>query len=177
MSGCGCGLGSFDFGTYDYEEYRSTIRDAMARAAFVSAWADKQDGMGKRGQNPGPGGDWMDIAPETRPDAKAWADMVIAEFEVMNGKTICRLLADAAMAEYEDETYDGVNLPGDILSFTYAKDFGHDLGMMAIGSGVSWFDDHAEFPLKKPYNDYYFGMPVKWYKEQTAKILGKKGRK
>lgn len=44
------------------------IIDTMARAFFVSTWADKQDRLaeqGRKNQNPGPGGDWMDIAPRT----------------------------------------------------------------------------------------------------------------
>lgn len=34
---------------------------------------------------------------------------------------------------------------------TYLEDFGICLIMMTLGTGVSWFDDHAKFDLKTPY--------------------------
>jgi hypothetical protein len=40
-----------------------------------------------------------------------------------------------------------------------AKDFGHCLAMESIGHGVSWFDNHAKFPLHLPYFEFSLEDP------------------
>lgn len=57
---------------------------------------------------------------------------------------VAELMVSAIEADHENKGRDLE--PSDI-----AEDFGHYLVMMALGEGVSWFDDHAEFELKHPY--------------------------
>lgn len=39
---------------------------------------------------------------------------------------------------------------------TNHRDFGHHVAMMALGHGVSWFDDHAKFQLKLPHIEVWY---------------------
>ncbi len=119
-------------GDYDREIY-----EAMARAMFVSDWADRQEEKGKTY----PGMDLMDVAPPTSRDAllaaRALAAAVIKDNNV---KSLTDLYARALNAGGEGD----------------ARKFGHYLAMQAMGHGVSWYDDgNPEFGLKLPHFEYY----------------------
>ena len=121
-------------GDYDREIY-----EAMARAMFVSDWADRQEEKGKTY----PGMDLMDVAPPTSRDAllaaRALAAAVIKDNNV---KSLTDLYARALNAGGEGD----------------ARKFGHYLAMQAMGHGVSWYDDgNPEFGLKLPHFEYYSG--------------------
>jgi hypothetical protein len=122
------------------ESFQDDIVEAMARALFVSAWADAEE---EEGRSFGGGVDLMDVAPKTSAEAKQHAKKLAKQFEQKNGMSLDELLAKAA--EADDASVDS----------EYARDFGHYLAMQAMGHGVSWFDDHKKFPLKVPYTEFY----------------------
>jgi len=132
------------------------ILEGMARALWVTSYADwvEQQGptaqkkLGARG-----GQDWSDVAPETPADALEAARDLYLAISRANNESPVDLLGTAARA-------DGVK-----ATRAYADSFGHCLAMQALGHGVSWFDDHKQFPLKFP---KYFeahcddGMTLHW---------------
>lgn len=138
------------------------IIDAMARAFFVSAWADKQ---GHRGRNLA-GQELMDIAPKTPKFARDFALMFAgqcgsllvalnnaARADIMELSSISQWTAYGDMTETEraslDDMVEALKMDG------YSRDFGHYLAMMGMGTGVSWFDDHAKFEISVPHVEAY----------------------
>lgn len=133
----------------------STFRDAFllgaAKAFFVTAYADYVE-EGHSTDNdltdeereerlslprPGAGEDWMDYAPEPPPNAYALAGELWNDLYNANGGAgvySLALRAEAADGKAPDP-----------------EQFGHYLAMQAMGHGVSWFDDHAKFPIKIPH--------------------------
>lgn len=114
--------------------YYDEILNALARTAWALAWADWAEENGESLS----GLDIVDAAPATPASAMEWGRAVLLATEELNGVSIDDVLRRAADAD-ETEPDSG-----------YAEDFGSDLAMMVMGHGVSWFDDHARFPLKKP---------------------------
>jgi len=114
-----------------YEDFA----EGAARAVYVQAWVDQQEEKGKRLR-----GELMDQAPATPLSAYVWAGELIGLLTALNKASIYMLGAEAAKAEGADDI--DANL------------FGHYLAMQALGHGVSWFDDHAKFPLKVPGMEY-----------------------
>ena len=120
------------------------ITSAIARAFFVSAWADREE---EKGRTKGwAGQDLMKLAPKTPRVATLEAWRALGALEATNKTNIYALLAQAWKA---DGHSDELETPA-----TYARDFGHYLGMMMLGHGVGWFDDHAEFELETPHWEY-----------------------
>ena len=122
-----------------------TMVDAMGRALFVSAWADRQEERGKALH-----GELMDLAPRTSTEAKRAALRLEGQFQALNVGGLTVLLYKAAKADGMDAYADGFYVSPD-----YARDFGHYLAMEALGHGVSWFDDHAKFDIKFPHIEFY----------------------
>ena len=131
-----------------------TIINGMARAFFVSAWAEKQERKGRSFS----GQELMDVAPSTPRYARDFALMYAgglgsllvhlnnaARADIMELANISKWPKYGDMTEAEraalDEMVDGLKVEG------YASEFGHYLAMMAMGTGVSWFDDHARFEI------------------------------
>lgn len=127
--------------------YTDVIAEAMARAMFVSAWADEQESKGPRFA---PGTDVMDVAPATPSRVLYRAHNLIGRFELKNKMPMVSLLYQAAKA-------DGIDPYAVTLEDQYVRKFGHYLAMEAIGHGVSWFDDHAKFKIEFPYFEYNLG--------------------
>ena len=126
------------------EDVTDQIREGIARAIFVLAWADTEESEGRGGMG-WAGQDLMNLAPDTSPEAYAKADQIIQQIQQANGKSVTDLFHEAMAADgYSDGEYD----------YFQANRFGHALGMMALGTGVSWFDDHERFPLKVPHNEF-----------------------
>ncbi len=107
------------------------ILDGMARAMFVDRWVWQEEEDGRTY----PGQDLMNCAPETPHEAEAAALYLAGMIDQANGTTLHCIAAAAVRAEGKaiDES-----------------ELGHYLAMMAMGHGVSWFDDHATFPLVVP---------------------------
>lgn len=133
------------------------IVDGMSEALFVSAYADMIDqyceengcsynDLPENVPYAGAGEDWMNNHPPISDEAKEESYKLARDYESQNKKSLDALLEDAVEAE-------GMS-PDDIDS-DYASYFGHYLGMMALGHGVSWFDDHKKFPLVKPNIEFY----------------------
>ena len=131
---------------------RAQIMDAIARNLFVQAYADflEREAEGDETTEdltdlprPGCGEDWDDFAPETSEAARGMARTAAASIERLNGCDLAVLFVRATEA---CEAH-----PGVCKSRTHTTEgFGSYLGMMVTGTGVSWFDDHAMFPLKVP---------------------------
>lgn len=123
--------------------------EGAARCFFVMAYADHADDSEREDDGheypiASMGADWYDIAPElTPPAAYAAAGELWAHLETLNKATapcgVISLIDQAAKANGDDEI--------DV------EHFGRDCAMMALGTGVSWFDDNSEFPLETPYMD------------------------
>lgn len=141
----------------NYPTIPDTIVNAIARAWFVSAWASKQEEKGRSFS----GQELMDVAPKTPRHAREAALIYLGRLECANKRDICGLLHDAAKADYATAGItDGMYVEPDgfVGAYTdseYARTFGHYIGMEALGHGVSWFDDHAEFELIIPRTEYY----------------------
>lgn len=113
----------------------------MARLLFVSCWADEEDAKFDRGEGPGaPGGcELTDVAPETTLDARLMAARIIGMIEQVNQSNVILLFDRAEKANKKE----GIPAPDPYK-------FGSDLAFMAMGHGVSWFDDNAEFEMEVP---------------------------
>lgn len=123
---------------------REEIVGGIARAFFVSTWADREEEAGRtRGWA---GQDLYKIAPRTSSHALKAARKAAAEVERLNGKTIDALYEQAIATP-------GRHTPG----HSEPDHFGSDLGLQMMGHGVSWFDDHPKFPMKLPHFEYYGG--------------------
>jgi len=121
-------------GAYDAE-----IVEAMARAMFVTAWADREE---EKGRSHG-GHDLMDVAPKTSKDALIAARAL--------GKAVVADNHAGSLTELYERAL-SVGGKGD------ARVFGHYLAMEAMGHGVSWYDNgNPEFGLKLPHFEYYSG--------------------
>lgn len=134
---------------------RETIVKAIARSLFVQAYADYVERESNDGEEaddvsdlprPGAGGDWKDYAPETSGAALATAEKAAASIERLNGVDLGVIFERAGMECALGRCQRRRHTP---------EDFGSDLGMMLTGSGASWFDDHARFPLKVPSVSFY----------------------
>lgn len=132
-------------------DFRDGFLEGAARAFFVCAYADfVEEGHSTDNDltdeertarlelpHPGPGGDWYNYAPATPPNAYALAGEMWAALQHANGECGVYSLAERATAA------DGVEPD--------PEDFGRDFAMQYMGHGVSWFDDHAKFPMVMPH--------------------------
>lgn len=113
------------------------ILRSIARAAFVSSWADRAEEKGRRFP---PQTELMDVAPKrTSKAANEWAREV--------AKILSNLNAGATLATL----YDGAQI---FYGYSDNEDrFGHELGMQTMGHGVSWHDS-------LPHGVYARGNPI-----------------
>ena len=125
---------------------KTILLNAIARALFVSAWADWKDehGSGCPAQV-----DVMDIAPETPDFMKGHAEKVLAGWLKINNLTLEQLEAKTL------ETWQGVGDEEEMFRIR-----GHYLAMEGLGHGVSWEDDHNEMNLKTFHYEFsYYEIP------------------
>jgi hypothetical protein len=115
------------------------VVQGAARVLWASAWADVTE---ERGESHS-GQELTEIAPPTPMEATSLATSLMGKVARANGHSISALVKMAAQA-------DGVAPTNE-----FARSFGSDIAMMAMGTGVSWFDDHAEFPLTVPSVENY----------------------
>jgi hypothetical protein len=129
-------------------EVEGEILDGMARTLFLLAYADFVEREIEDGHDvddlprPGGGEDWDDLAPETPLSAREAATTASIQLCGQNGCALPELYRRATAA-CEDA---GVTARRNHEKHT-PEAFGSDLAMMVTGQGVSWFDDHARFPL------------------------------
>jgi len=116
---------------------------AMARALWVNAFADcVEETENNWNQDPPTvtcGADWMDVAPETPPEAFDMAFMLLGRFEAANRLSWPCIIAKAFKPE-------GLDVDDSELLDT----FGHYVVQSCLGSGVSWEDDHENVGLEYP---------------------------
>lgn len=119
----------------------------IARAMWVSCWADRQEEKGKRLQ-----GELMDLAPKTPMRFLLEAARFIGNLEAVNrlhhACLISRAYAADNLLHVGTETWDDSAWVHDE---DFHRDFGHYLAMQAMGHGVSWWDDHASFTITVPH--------------------------
>jgi hypothetical protein len=111
--------------------------NGMARILWGNAWADhaeEHDCFNLSGQ------EVTEVMPEIPEVVYRKAERLSGAIEQANGLSLPAIFSQAMKAEgktVEHEDYWGADAEG----------FGSYLAHMAVGSGVSWFDDHAEFKL------------------------------
>ena len=119
------------------------VVDGMARALFADAWVAEQEEAGESFS----GTEILDVLPETDDEAADEALRFYGQVEGTNRTDMAALLEKAGKA---DGYRSWEEAPADRHG-SYAWTFGWYVAMQALGSGVSWFDDHGSFPLKVPY--------------------------
>lgn len=127
------------------ERFDTDILGGMEKAIWVTSWASWVEEMSKEerkahGDVPVnlSGINWEKAAPGAPGSALEAAEDLYTLIERANGKTPGELFQRACEVD------------GCKWKDSNAELFGHYLAMQAMGHGVSWFDDHKEFPLKFP---------------------------
>lgn len=181
------------------------ILDGMARTLWVMAWASYADELkeaSRRGADPGDldrlaaleqmgwiagsGEDWDEVSPDTPKAAMKAAgdlDKLIAESEGIAKEEfpLVMLFAQAVEADTGEPLEYDLDDP-DLEDL--ARDFGSGLAHMAMGDGVSWFDDHkhktgnAEFDPDIPSIAVNFdGEELTWEGAHQGVIPSRGGQK
>lgn len=132
----------------------SEIIEGMAEIFWGLAWADWAD---ENGINLS-GKDILEEMPEIPEESYYFSYRVLGMYEVLNDIEINALFCRAIRFDGNKVSYDNAEM---------RKRFGNCLAYMALGTGVSWFDDHAEFGLQTPYieNDM---IPVAFENEKIS---------
>jgi|SRR5277367_1098279 len=117
---------------------RSEIIDGMAEILWGSAWADHADEHDCTNIS---GMEITNVMPSIPKEAEQMAQDLAKKYESLNHMSLDKLYAVALEADEKGTRRRGEESP---------DRFGSDLAFMAMGAGVSWFDDHEKFPLKKP---------------------------
>src|SRR3546814_15166335 len=101
----------------------------------------------------------MDVAPETPPEAGDAANQLVGQFCGINECGIHTLLYRAARADAEaNKVFEGA-VVGESTLFDnerYQRAFGYSLALEAVGHGVPWFDDHADYDITLPNMPFEF---------------------
>jgi len=128
---------------------RDGIIDGMTQAIWASSYADYVESLTKseRGSVGAPvnldGVDWYGNSPEPPEAVDGASRELVAMYESENGASIEDLERRAHAADDEE--------------------LGRHLAEMAMGTGSSWFDDHARFELAVPLLEaYYDGEFFEW---------------
>lgn len=124
-------------------DWLQILIESAARLAWADWWAQQQEERGRRFSR---GVDLYEAAPTTPEYAKVWAGMMVGRIEERNGLNIYSIGYQAHKADTGER--DGNVDP---------HKFGVALAFMALGHGVSWFDDHEKFPLKMPHMEFDAG--------------------
>lgn len=160
-------------------EQERTFVEAAARVAYVTTWADREEntctecgddvdndagtthhsGAGCRGRSFAVQ-KLEDVAPPTPDYAREWAWKLLGALEEINprwGRNLASICAAAARADHaENEPLAHKMLDRDsstcvaCLTDDGVRAFGSNVALMALGTDVSWFDDHAHFELHVP---------------------------
>jgi hypothetical protein len=126
------------------ETFDTDILAGMERAIWVTSYADWVENMTKAERKAAgtpvnlDGVDWSRDAPPAPASAQMAAQDLYLAYERANGSKTPGQLYELA-----------VHADGASATDELADTFGHYLAMMALDTGVSWFDDHAQFPLKE----------------------------
>jgi hypothetical protein len=131
------------------------ITRGLAAGLFQPEWANAAEAAGHSLSQQ----KIEEIAPETPDYALHHAAYVIGQVSLAHGLPLASIYAQACAADgvkYEEVCRAGRDEMDDLEKadalMAHARDFGFNLGMMATGSGVSWFDDHEHFLLNDGLN-------------------------
>lgn len=119
----------------------SDIRDGAAEILWALAWSAHVDEHHCANLS---GVDICEVMPPIPVEAQAQADVILSRYERANGCTLDVLLSHAIDAD-----------PTCLHRSDLEERFGGCLVFMALGHGVSWFDDYKEFPLVVPRCESY----------------------
>lgn len=118
------------------------IMEGMSKALWATAWADHVEEHGCESLS---GVELTEVMPIVPDAADRMAVDLSTQFSKLNGrKGLSELYKEAMKADEAEGRKQGS-----------PEEFGSDLAMQAMGHGVSWFDDHAEFPIKFPSIDNF----------------------
>jgi len=112
--------------------------EGIARAFFVTAWADWTD---EYGEGTPAGCDIMEVAPETPFYVVHQAYRFIGMLENQNRMNIYSIMRTAALC-------DGIPRDSD-LPEGFESEFGHCLAMQAMRTGVRWEDHHKPVLIRQ----------------------------
>lgn len=117
----------------------------MADTLWADAWASYEEEV--EGRHYG-GQEMLEIA--GTPDGDQIQEIV--DWVLWARTKTCEANRVARLADLYDQACAADRLADKELDSPEA--FGSDLGMQIQGSGVSWFDDHAAFPMELPYMEW-----------------------
>lgn len=129
----------------------SRALEGMANIFWCSVWADCAEHAYKDGKRYRLSGERIeDHAGDPPEHAFRIAERIRGTILQANGMDIASLFAQALRADVKP-------LPANIASEDFEsrlfERFGECLAYMCMGAGVSWFDDHEQFPLITPLTD------------------------
>lgn len=107
------------------------IKRHLAKSLYAQEWADWADRSGAMGA----GMQILDQLGTIEEKYMIQATAVAAVHAAKNNMSFMDIVAKLAVADGADAT-----------NPQWLEELGHDLGMMATGSGVGWFDDHEKCP-------------------------------
>lgn len=125
---------------YDPSHHDSCVR-GIAEILWGCAWADHVEAHRCTNLS---GCDILQVMPPIPRQAWAVAERVLGHIEQANPQWSHSWRAMFAAARRAD------GLPDEGWSEEEVTRFGNCLAYMAMGHGVSWFDDHEHFPLSVP---------------------------
>lgn len=119
------------------------IINGMASALWATAWASNEEEQGRSVQ-----GEITDLMPPIPDEAAQTAKWLSSRIENDNGVDLLIVLKNLVAS--------GATRSGWIGADEEAQQtFGHYLAMEALGTGVSWRDDHEDHGLKLPSIEFY----------------------
>lgn len=173
------------------ETYRDTILEGMARTLWLYAYADYIEEIGDKSADEQElpralaGQDWDDVAPETPKAAMKAAKELVKLYEASKGTgDIVELYGLAQTVDMEEDFEFELSqgkigrTVGDRWKIADAGLFGSMLASMALGHGVSWFDDHKKFELARVNFECTFdGEDLNWHggSSDVREVSGKLG--
>lgn len=134
---------AFDAHVEDDTERR--ICAGMANTLWADAWASHEEEV--EGRHYG-GQEMLDISGTPGQDqVDVIVDWVLDARTKTCGLNTVSCLADIYETACLADEHEGIEQDS-------PEAFGSDIGMQIHGSGVSWFDDHAAFPMELPYMEW-----------------------
>lgn len=137
------------------------IIKGMADILWGSAWADHVEDTSCQSLS---GCEITSCMPEIPEGVFRNCERMLGYIEGINGASAIQLIiraavADGLLSDVEDDVWE-------IITPAYQERFGDCLMHMAMGSGVSWFDDHKKFDIKVPDIASEYECNWKYYAEK-----------
>lgn len=135
-----------------------TIIAAMASTMYQTAWHDRQDERYRKHREKGtsyPGMGMIHVpSRKTPPWIVREACRLAGKYEQANGVACMEVLIWRAWrADNPDTNHE--KMEASWICKQYRERFGVCLAYMAMGHGVSWFDDHAKFALVRVHIEFH----------------------